>query len=171
MSLYKVYGVVLILTFISCNQTSNDTSKTSQTESKDDMEITAQQGVITKRSTKNFEDTYAALVELIQNNPNLKIVAQLDHQANAASVGLTLNPTKIIMFGNPRLGTPLMQSSQTTGLDLPQKMLVWENDKGEVYVSYNDPAYLKNRHAFEKNEVLEKMKGALDKISNVAAGL
>ncbi|WP_109299687.1 DUF302 domain-containing protein [Aquimarina sp. AU474] len=171
MSFYKVYGLILMFIFVSCNQTSNDTSNTSQTESKEDMEITAQQGVITKKSTQNFEDTYASLVEIIQNNPNLKIVAQLDHQANAASVDLDLKPTKIIMFGNPKLGTPLMQSSQTAGLDLPQKMLVWENDEGVVYISYNDPIYLQNRHNIEKSEVLEKMKGALDKISNTAAEL
>ncbi|MEW7290858.1 DUF302 domain-containing protein [Aquimarina sp. 2304DJ70-9] len=129
------------------------------------------QGVITKVSVQNFEDTYTTLVKNITNNPNLKIVAELDHQANAASVGLKLNSTRIIMFGNPNLGTPLMQSSQITGLDLPQKILVWQDDHGKVKVSYNDPAYVQNRHAIEgKSDVLQKISSALDGLTNKAIG-
>ncbi len=76
-------------------------------------------GIITKTSNQNFQDTYTKLKGIIHNNPNLKILLELDHQANAASVDLTLPPTKIIFFGNPKLGTPLMQSGTLTGLDLP----------------------------------------------------
>ncbi|WP_236669070.1 DUF302 domain-containing protein [Aquimarina mytili] len=129
------------------------------------------QGVITKVSSKNFEDTYSTLVNVITNNPNLKIVAELDHQANAASVGLKLNPTRIIMFGNPNLGTPLMQNSQTTGLDLPQKILVWQDDQGEVKVSYNNPIYVQDRHNIVGQvDVLKKIGGALDGLTNKAIG-
>lgn len=136
------------------------------------MEVIEQQGVITKVSTKNFEETYNSLKETIADNPNLKIIAELDHQGNSTSVGLKLNPTRIIMFGNPKLGTPLMQSSQTTGLDLPQKIMVWQDDQDMVKVSYNNPEYLKQRHGIEeKDEVLEKISEALNKITNVAIGL
>lgn len=136
------------------------------------MEITSKQGLITKKSNQSFDETYSKLVDVIENNPNLKIIAQLDHQANAASVGLTLNPTKIIMFGNPKLGTPLMQSTQSTGLDLPQKILVSQDDDGIVKILYNDPQYLQKRHGIEqKDEVLTKISGALDKITSAAAGL
>ncbi|KAA1244575.1 DUF302 domain-containing protein [Aquimarina sp. RZ0] len=156
----------------SCNQTAKDSSNGEQTELKEGMKDKIQQGLITKISTKSFEETYNALVEVITNNPNLKIIAQLDHQANAASVGLELNPTRIILFGNPRLGTPLMQNAQTTGLDLPQKILVWQDEQEKINISYNDPFYLQERHGIsEKDEVLQKVSGALDKITNVAAGL
>jgi len=168
-----VFGLLITLTFFSCNQGGNDTSKIQENNLNQPIKITMKEGIITKQSTKNFEETYATLVEVLTNNPNLKIIAELDHQANARSVDLELRPTRIIMFGNPKLGTPLMQSAQTTGLDLPQKIMVWQDDQGAVQISYNDPQYLQKRHGIQddKAEVLKKISGALDKISNVAAGL
>jgi len=162
-----------LFVFISCNQVANDTSKPEENIISDtQMTITTQEGIITKESTKSFDDTYNKLLEIITNNPNLKIIAELDHQKNAASVGLELNPTRIIMFGNPNLGTPLMQNAQTTGLDLPQKIMVWQDDQNIVKISYNDPQYLQQRHGItEKDEVLKKVSGALDKITNAATGL
>jgi len=125
-------------------------------------------GIITKISSQNFQDTYAKLREIISNNPNLKILLELDHQANAAKADLALTPTRIILFGNPKLGTPLMLSGEFTGLDLPQKILVSEKD-GTVSISYNDPLYLKERHNITgQDEVLQKISGALDAISNKA---
>lgn len=126
-------------------------------------------GIITKTSQVNFEQTYQQLRTVIDNNPNLKIIAELNHQGNAATVDLELLPTRIIMFGNPRLGTPLMQNAQTIGLDLPQKILVYQEASGVVKVAYNDPLYLKNRHGITENEaILEKISGALNKLTEVA---
>ena len=170
---YASFLILVLSTFISCNNSKNKTSENTQTQLNKTMEIKAQEGIITKQSSKDFKDTYKALFDVIDNNPNLKIIAELDHQKNAASVDLSLNPVKIIMFGNPNLGTPLMQSSLTTGLDLPQKIMVWQDDANKVNVSYNDPLYLQARHSIseDKNEILKKIAGALDKISNAAAGL
>jgi len=126
-------------------------------------------GIITKVSEQNFEDTYEKLKSVISNNPKLKILLELNHQANAASVDLTLAPTRIILFGNPRLGTPLMASGDYTGLDLPQKILVSERN-GIVSLSYNDPMYLKERHNIKgQDEVLQKVVGALDNITTAAS--
>ena len=126
-------------------------------------------GIITKISQQSFEKTYEKLRSIISNNPNLKILLELDHQANASSVDLNLEPTKIILFGNPNLGTPLMQSGDLTGLDLPQKILVTERN-GAVSISYNDPMYLKNRHNITgQDEILGKVSGALDKITTAAS--
>lgn len=126
-------------------------------------------GIITKVSKQNFQDTYEKLKNIITNNPNLKVLLELDHQANAASVDLTLPPTRIIMFGNPNLGTPLMASGDLTGLDLPQKILVSEKE-GVVTLSYNDPLYLKERHNITgQDEILQKVSGALDKITTAAS--
>jgi uncharacterized protein (DUF302 family) len=126
-------------------------------------------GIISKTSSLDFDSTYKKLKGVIENNPNLKIIAELNHQANAASVGLELNPTRIIMFGNPNLGTPLMQNAQTIGLDLPQKILVHQNSGGTVTISYNNPLYLRDRHGVTNQEdVLNKIAGALDNITNVA---
>ncbi len=127
------------------------------------------QGIISKVSEQSFADTYAKLKGIISDNPALKIILELDHQANAASVDLALEPTRIILFGNPKLGTPLMASANLCGLDLPQKILVTER-QSVVSISYNDPAYLQERHNIEgQEEVLQKVSGALDKITTAAS--
>jgi len=128
-------------------------------------------GIVTKISNKSFDDTYETLKNILENNPNLSIIAALDHSANATKVDLNLNPTRILFFGNPKLGTVVMQDNQSVGIDLPQKMLVMEQE-GQVKVLYNDPNYLKERHSLgdAANTVLEKMSAALNMISNTATG-
>jgi len=134
--------------------------------------LTEEEGIITKISTRSFTETYQSLIEVISGNANLRIVSEIDHTANAESVNLVLNPTKLVVFGNPNLGTPLMQNQQTTGIDLPQKILVWEDDQNVVKVSYNDPQFLRNRHSITGNEdILATITTALDNLSNAAAGL
>jgi uncharacterized protein (DUF302 family) len=76
----------------------------------------------------------------------LKIFARIDHQAGAESVGMPLRPTELVIFGNPKGGTPLMQDRQLAGIDLPVKALAWEDEAGRVWLSYNDPAWLAQRH-------------------------
>ena len=126
-----------------------------------------EQGIITKVSTKTFAETYASLKSTIDTNPNLKIIAEIDHSSNAEKAGLKLNPTRLIIFGNPNLGTPLMQNTQALALDLPQKMLVWQDEKETVNVSYNDPNYLVKRHGVEdNNEIIQTIIKALNNISN-----
>ena len=72
--------------------------------------------------------------------------ARIDHAAGAAAVGLSLRPTEVLIFGNAKGGTPLMQSVQTIGIDLPLKALVWQDASGDTWLSYNDPAWLAHRH-------------------------
>lgn len=131
--------------------------------------VTDKQGIISLASNNDFNTTYSNLKDAITANNNLILVAELDHQANAASVGLTLRPTKVIIFGNPNLGTPLMQNAQTTGIDLPQKMLVWEAEDGSINVSYNDPAYLVLRHEISGNtETINTIADALNMLASEA---
>ena len=126
-------------------------------------------GLITKTSSHDFETTYNKLKSTIDLNPNLKILLELDHGNNAKSVDLNLRPTKIILFGNPKLGTLLMQEQQSVAIDLPQKIIVTENGQSTVNVSYNDPSFLKERHGLtSSDEVLNKISGALDKITEQA---
>lgn len=123
------------------------------------------QGVVTINSNNDFTNTYNNLRNAVSDNPNLIIIEEVDHQSNAQSVGMTLNPTRLIVFGNPNLGTPLMQDAQTTGIDLPQKMLVWQESNGDVNISYNDPDYLQLRHTIpasaENNDILDNIASAL----------
>lgn len=130
------------------------------------------EGLITTISDRSFSYAYLTIKEMIDNNPNLKLISEIDHQANAARVGLDLEPTTLLIFGNPNLGTPLMQNSQTVAIDLPQKILIWENEYGEAHITYNDPFYLKSRHSISENdEILSRIRGALSALALAGAGL
>ncbi|WP_152428379.1 DUF302 domain-containing protein [Methyloferula stellata] len=94
----------------------------------------------------------------------LTLFARIDHSAGAAEVGLTLRPTVLFIFGNAKGGTPLMQAAQTAGIDLPLKVLVWQDDKGVTQVSYNDPAWIAKRHGAENDQVVNALTGALHAI-------
>jgi len=100
----------------------------------------------------------------------MTVFARIDHAAGAAEVGLTLAPTELIIFGNARGGTPLMQTVQTVGIDLPLKALVWEDASGKTWLSYNEPAWIAQRHSVANAEqVVSKMAAALSAISRTAA--
>ena len=100
----------------------------------------------------------------------MTVFARIDHAAGAAEVGLPLRPTELIIFGNARGGTPLMQSVQTVGIDLPLKALVWEDTVGKTWLSYNEPGWIVQRHSVGNAEqVVSKMAGALSAISRKAA--
>ncbi len=136
----------------------------------DDETVDFSEGMIIVDSNKPFNSTYSRLRAAIEANINLTIVAELDHQANGKSVGKTIRPTRLIVFGNPKLGTPLMQSKRTIAIDLPQKMLVWQDETGITHISYNDPNFLVKRHDIEGNmEVLDMISNALASLSEAAA--
>jgi uncharacterized protein (DUF302 family) len=100
----------------------------------------------------------------------LTIFAQIDHAAGAAEVGLKLRPTQLIIFGNACGGTPLMQSVQTVGIDLPLKALVWQDAAGKTWISYNEPRWIVQRHGIANAEaIVTKMADQLSAISNAAA--
>lgn len=132
---------------------------------------TMNNGLIIKDSPYNVETTYNNIKTIINNNPNLKVLLELDHGKNALNVDLELNDTKIILFGNPKLGTPLMQVNQTIGIDLPQKIIIYSDNKTNSKIAYNDPLYLKERHLIEgKDTVFETISNALNIITNKATG-
>jgi uncharacterized protein (DUF302 family) len=100
----------------------------------------------------------------------MTVFARIDHAAGAAEVGLTLPPTEVIIFGNARGGTRLMQSAQTVGIDLPLKALVWEDAAGTTWLSYNEPGWIVQRHSVANAEqVVSKMAAALSAMSRKAA--
>jgi len=127
-------------------------------------------GEVVKASSYSVVET-ADRFETILNDKGLTLFARIDHTANAKSVDMTLRPTELIVFGNPKLGTPLMQCEQLVALDLPQKLLIWEDDQGKVWVTYNSPSYLQKRHSVKGcDEVLAKITKALDRLVKAAAG-
>jgi len=100
----------------------------------------------------------------------MTIFARIDHAGAAAVVGLKLAPTELIIFGNARAGTPLMQSVQTVGIDLPLKALIWQDAAGKTWISYNEPGWIAQRHGIaDAQAVVNKMADLLSAISRKAA--
>ncbi len=125
-------------------------------------------GLVTIKSANSVKKTIDIL-EAALKKKGIRVFARVDHQANGATVNLPLRPTTILIFGNPKLGTPLMSSNQTIGLDLPMKALAWRDANGQVWLTYNDPQYLAHRHGIkDKDAVIKKMTGALGKLSGKA---
>ena len=123
-----------------------------------------------KKPSKNSVDVTIEKMKNVLNAKGIKVLAEVDHHANAAGADLKLGKTKLLIFGNPKLGTPLMQSSISAGIDLPMKLLVWEDAEGNVWLAYNDPGYIAQRHGInDRAEVVKKMTGALDKLTSKAA--
>lgn len=126
-------------------------------------------GLTTLTSKLPMADAESALVKAL-DTAGLKVAARIDHTANARSVGQDLAPTVLLIFGNPAAGTKLMQAGRTVAIDLPIKILLWEQD-GKVFVSYNTPAWLAARHHLSGvDPVVQAMQSALAKFAAAAAG-
>jgi uncharacterized protein (DUF302 family) len=130
----------------------------------------ANNGLITIASTHSVKDTIDRLVADVTSK-GMTVFARIDHAAGAQGVGLVLRPTELLIFGNAKGGTPLMQSHQTIGIDLPLKALAWEDAAGAVWLSYNDPAWLAARHgiADDGGAVAKTLAAALGALSKRAA--
>jgi uncharacterized protein (DUF302 family) len=102
----------------------------------------------------------------------LTLFAVIDHAEGADEAGITLRPTTVLIFGNAKGGTPLMQGRQTIGIDLPLRALVWQDDSGKIWVSYTDPVWLAQRHGLpsEAEQVASKLRQGVESIVKIAAG-
>jgi uncharacterized protein (DUF302 family) len=106
---------------------------------------TAADGLITIQSGVSAKDTMDRVQENAEQR-GLKVFARIDHAAGAAKAGKQLPPTELLIFGNPKGGTPFIECAQTIAIDLPLKILVWEDADGQVWLGYNDPAFIAARH-------------------------
>jgi uncharacterized protein (DUF302 family) len=129
----------------------------------------ADNGLITKKSELSVAKTLDKLEKIIKKK-GLTLFARVNHSVGAKKVGLELRPTELLIFGNPKMGTPLMQSNQTMGIDLPMKALAWQDASGQVWITYNDPSRLAKRHSITSNApIIKKMTGALGKLTGAAS--
>lgn len=127
-------------------------------------------GLITLESDASVAETIDRFKDAVADIDGLSLMAEIDHTANAASVDRDLPQTTVLVFGNPDLGTPMMQAAPTLAIDLPSKLLVMEREE-RVTVSYNDPAYLVDRHDVEgMDDQIETIADALSSLAAVAAG-
>jgi uncharacterized protein (DUF302 family) len=129
-------------------------------------------GLTTIRSSHGPKDTMDGLEAEVKAR-GLTIFARIDHAAGAIAAGLSLPPTEVLIFGNAKGGTPLMQSVQTIGIDLPLKALVWQDGSGVTFLSYNDPAWLAKRHGVSgaAEAAAGNLSAALDAIAKKATSL
>ena len=128
----------------------------------------AAEGLVTVASKHDVKTTTDKLESAVKAK-GMKVFMRVDHAVGAASVGAKLRPTELLVFGNPKLGSALMNCAQTTGIDLPMKALIYEDDQGKVHLSYNDPAYLKSRHQMAGcDKPVGKATGALANFAKAA---
>ncbi len=132
------------------------------------LSLAAGDGIIKKQSQYSVTETLDRLENILKKK-GISVAVRWDHGRKAQQAGITLPETEILIFGNPKLGSPLMQSNQQIGLDLPMKALAYKDEQGKVWLVYNDPAYLKQRHGITKHDpIFKKMSAALNKLTNKA---
>lgn len=133
------------------------------------LSLFAADGVINVKSNKSVSAT-ADKLEKVLTSKGMTIFNRVKHSEAAMKIGVEIAPTELIIFGNPKVGSPLMKCAPTVALDLPQKALIWQDLNQRVWITYNNPAYLKQRHDIKGcDKVLAKVTGALAKLTAAAA--
>lgn len=161
LSIVVLVGLLAVVGLVAAQEDDEDTMG---------MDMMAEPGLITIESDQSVEDTVNAITAAL-DAAGFIVPLVVDHSANAANVDLELPPTTLIIFGNPNVGTQLMQASRSVAIDLPQKMLVWEDDEGQVFITYNDPQYLAARHGIDgMDELLGNVATALGNFAGAGAG-
>ena len=126
-------------------------------------------GIVNVQSDYSVKQTSERMQNILEKK-GMKIFNNIKHSEGAKSVGIELRDTELIIFGNPKVGSPLMKCQQTVALDLPQKALIWKDENQKVWISYNNPNYLVKRHSIKGCEkVIGKVEKALAGISKAAA--
>ena len=125
-------------------------------------------GLMKKKSPYSVTKTLDRLEKTLKKK-GITIITRWSHDKGAKKVGIPLRDTELLIFGNPKLGSHLFISNQTAGIDLPMKVLAWEDKMGQVWLAYNDPQYIVNRHNIKNRaEIVQKMTGALNKLTDMA---
>ena len=127
----------------------------------------AADGLIAVKSPYGAQQTMNRFEDIAKQR-GLTIFARVDHAAGAAKIGKTLRPTEVLVFGNPQGGTPLMECAQSAGIDLPLKVLVWQDAAAQVWLGYNDPAFLAQRHGAPQCPAVEALGKALSGLAQAA---
>jgi uncharacterized protein (DUF302 family) len=125
------------------------------------------QGIVRRKSKRSVEETVKSIKEILAAK-GIQLFAEIDHSGEAEKVGMQMRPTKLLIFGNAKAGTPLMQAVPSTAIDLPLKVLVAEESDGQAWMSYNSGAYLQQRHNFPAEFL--KTVSAVEAIVEAVAG-
>jgi uncharacterized protein (DUF302 family) len=127
--------------------------------------VSAEKGMISYKSTYSVDETVEKLEKILKEK-GMTIFAIVEHSEGAKQVGITLPPTQVVIFGNPKVGSLLMQCARSTAIDLPQKALIYEDSDGTTRLAFNDPKYLNSRHGLSQcQKPIEKISAALANIA------
>ncbi len=129
--------------------------------------VVASDMFIQKQSPYGVSETLDRL-EAVLKQKGITVFARVDHAAGARKVGQTMSDTQLLIFGNPKMGTPLMKEQRLMGLDLPMKVLAWESSNNQTWIAYTSPDELKDRHQLKNEKIINKMKKALNAMTNKA---
>ncbi|MBE2260143.1 MAG: DUF302 domain-containing protein [Candidatus Accumulibacter sp.] len=127
----------------------------------------AAEGLVVVKSPYSVTETMTRFENVVKKR-GLTVFSRIDHAAGAATIGKSLRATQVITFGNPEGGTPFMECAQTVGIDLPLKALIWEDGNSQVWLGYNDPLFLAQRHGVAQCPVAEKLRQALAGLAEAA---
>lgn len=130
------------------------------------MAFTTDNGIVNKPSSHSVDQTVEKLKNILQAK-GVTLFALIDHSGEAEKVGMKIRPTKLLVFGSPKAGTSLMLAAPSTAIDLPLKILVWEDGQSKVWISYNSPQYLQQRHGFA-NELMQNI-AVVENLATAAA--
>jgi len=134
------------------------------------MSMASDEGLVNKKSPFSVKVTLDRLENVLRKK-GITIVTRWSHHAGAKKAGIPLRPTELLIFGNPKMGSHFFTSNQSAGIDLPMKALAWKDKNGQVWLTYNDPTYIANRHGInDRTAIVKKMTGALNNLTNVATG-
>lgn len=129
----------------------------------------AADGLVEMKSPYAAKETMNRLEELVKQR-GLNVFARIDHAAGAAKIGKALRPTELLIFGSPQGGTPFIECAQSVGIDLPLKALVWEDASAQVWLGYNEPAFLAARHGVSQCPAVENLRKALAGLADATVG-
>jgi uncharacterized protein (DUF302 family)/uncharacterized membrane protein YidH (DUF202 family) len=142
--------IFLVSVHGSANQQSENRNSNEETSMTPPTMTPTNKGIIDKPSNHSIEQTVDRLKNILQSK-GVTLFALIDHSGEAEKVGMKMPPTKLLIFGSPKAGTPLMLAAPSIAIDLPLKILIWEDAQGKVWVSYNSPAYLQERHGLPQD--------------------
>lgn len=143
-------GLAMAIYLVSVRGSANFQSKGREEKTMAATTKTTKTGIIDKASNHSVEQTVEKLENILQSK-GVTLFAVVDHSGEAEKVGMKMRPTKLLIFGSPKAGTPLMLAAPSIAIDLPLKVLVWEDEEGKVWISYNSPDYLRERHGLPQN--------------------
>jgi len=144
--LAEKWPAALMLAFVAVSLTAS----LATTQRSDPMDIG--EGIIRKASPRSVRETLDRLEEILKTK-GVQVFTRIDHSGEAAKVGLSMPPTQVLVFGNPRAGTPVMLAAPTSAIDLPLKALAWQDSAGKVWLGYTDPKYLAHRYGLTEKQV------------------